>query len=1490
VRLLTFAPLAVAISSCAFGQTYTINTLAGNGTSGYSGDSGPAASAGLVAPFSVAVDSSRSVYIADASDNRIRQVSNGAIATAVGNGTAGVGGDYGPPFAAELNFPCGVAVDFAGNLYIADSYNNRIRKLSNGVLTTVAGSGTAGFSGDNGPATFAELNAPSAVAVDAAGNLYIADTLNQRIRKVTNGVITTVAGSGLAGVNAAGYGGDNGQATSARLANPVGVAIDASGNLYIADAGNHRIRRVSGGEITTVAGNGAAGFSGDNGPAANAELWSPEGIAIDSRGNLYIADQGNQRIRKVSQGVIATVAGNGTAGFGGDNGPATSAELHGIGGSTPLPWGIAVDAAGNLYVADPGNRRVRVLTSSQAPTVATSSLPAGAAGVAYAQTLSATGGAAPYRNWVLSSGALPAWLTLDAGSGAIGGIPTSAAGSPFTFSVTVTDSVGNVSPAQNLSIVIGQPAALTIDTSSSLPDAAAGDSYLQAFTATSGTPPYKSWAITVGSLPAGTSLTTTTAGGALAGILSGTPTAAGAVTFTLEVTDGAGATAAKQFNLSVNPAGTVNINLGGIVNSASYGGGGVAPGEVVTVFGSGLGPNTPASQQVGSNGAVATTLAGVQVLFDGIAAPLVYVQSNQAGAVAPYEIAGKTSTQVQIAYQGQRSNLLTVPVVNAAPGIFTLDYSGGGAGVILNQDGTVNSPGNPAAVGSLVTVFATGEGQTNPPGADGKLDGSPAPQPVQVVTATIGGTNANVQYASGVPGAVAGVLQVGLQPPVTPASCNAAQNAGVVVNIGGATSQAGVTLSLEPGPDACASALVAQMTQAEKIQLVHGATGANRGAAGFVPGIPRLGIPNLYLADGSVGVGNTVGQATALPSSMASAASWDANEAYKYGSVIGAEMRAYGVNVNLGGNVNLIGREPRDGRTFETKGEDPILAGKITAAHINGIQAQHVIGGIKHYALNDQETGRTTANAHIDERGMRESDLLAFEIGVKDSNAQSAMCSYNLVNDVYACENAHLLNDVLKGDWGFPGFVMSDWGATHSTVAAAQAGLDQEQPSGANFAGLALDVTTGQVPQARLDDMVRRILRAMYAAGLFAYPEHLTPIDTATDQAIAQEAEEQGAVLLKDAGGLLPLNAAGVKSIAVIGSHADVGVLSGGGSAQVTPSGGAAPLPKVTPKTPGWAPVVWDPSSPLNAIRAMAPAATVNFDSGTSAASAAALAARSQVAIVFVSQWASEGMDQASLNFTDLTNASPVDQDALVAAVAAANPNTIVVMENAGAQVMPWLGSVGAVLEAWYPGQRGGQAIANLLFGAVNPSGKLPITFPASVNDLPHPAIAAPPNGGTPFLVIYSEGFNVGYKWYDSQGLTPLFPFGFGLSYTTFSFSNPSLANNLASANPNFQVAFDLTNTGSAAGAEVAQVYLALPAGAGEPPKRLAGWRKVVLQPGARQHVTIEVDANDSSHPLSYWDLASNAWTIANGDYTVYLGNSSSAASLETVGTLHVGP
>jgi len=356
-----------------------IVTVAGNGTVGFGGDDGPATSAELAGPLGVAVDSAGNVYIADFYNNRIRRLSGGVITTVAGNGIASSNGDNGPATGAQLNLPQSIAVDAAGNLYISDAGSSRVYKVSNGVITTVAGNGTAGFSGDNGPAAGAQLNLyESGLAVDSAGNLYIADTLNNRIRKVANGVITTVAGNGPLGLGGA-FSGDNGPAASAELGTPLGIAVDSAGNLYIADSLNGRIREVSNGVITTVAGSGfgiGSGGIGDSGPATSAVLIGPQGVAVDSHGNLYIADTGNNRIRKVVNGAITTVAGNGMRGFSGDDGPAAGAQLN-------LPRGVAVDAAGNVYVADTGdnsltngnylsgtgNNRIRLLTPGAMPTV-----------------------------------------------------------------------------------------------------------------------------------------------------------------------------------------------------------------------------------------------------------------------------------------------------------------------------------------------------------------------------------------------------------------------------------------------------------------------------------------------------------------------------------------------------------------------------------------------------------------------------------------------------------------------------------------------------------------------------------------------------------------------------------------------------------------------------------------------------------------------------------------------------------------------------------------------------------------------------------------------------------------------------------------------------------------------------------------------------------------------------------------------------------------
>ena len=702
-------------------------------------------------------------------------------------------------------------------------------------------------------------------------------------------------------------------------------------------------------------------------------------------------------------------------------------------------------------------------------------------------------------------------------------------------------------------------------------------------------------------------------------------------------------------------------------------------------------------------------------------------------------------------------------------------------------------------------------------------------------------------------------------------------------------------MNLGLSPDERASMVVKQMTLDEKISLVHG-TGMrglspmsplavqSDGGAGYVVGVPRLGIPDIQMSDAAYGVrssGENGRYSTALPDNLASAASWDLEAAYEYGALIGRELRAQGYNMSLGGGVNLT-REPRNGRTFEYLGEDPVLAGKMVGAVMKGLQAQHVIGDIKHYALNDQESGRNAVNVNIDKRSLRESDLLAFEIGLRDSDAAAVMCSYNRVNGDYACENRYLLTDVLKKDWNFKGFVLSDWGGTHSDIKASAAGLDHEEP-GEIFYGASLKkaVQSGKVPEAELDDHVHRIVRSMFATGVIDDPPVKSVVDVAGGFEIAQKIAQQSIVLLKNGNAQLPLDASQIRSIAVIGAHSDVGMISGGGSAQVDPPGGNAIMPPGKGRT-HWQDQIWFPTSPLRSIRAKVPRANVQYDPGKDPSSAAALARTAEVAIVFAYQWESEGMDLENLSL-------PEHQDDLIASVAAANPHTIVVLETGGPVTMPWADQTPAILEAWYAGSRGAEAVASVLFGEVNPSAKLPLTFPKSEADLPHPHVVQPPRESTtrggdpdawkqiaaglpPFQITYDEGVKVGYKWYDAENKPVLFPFGYGLSYTTYSYSNLKLT-----SGKSVRVGFTVTNTGNRPGSEIAEVYATLPASAGEPPKRLVGWSKVKLNAGESKEASVEIDPQY----LSIFNPDSNAWQLVPGAYTFQAGGSSQSLPLK---------
>jgi beta-glucosidase len=710
----------------------------------------------------------------------------------------------------------------------------------------------------------------------------------------------------------------------------------------------------------------------------------------------------------------------------------------------------------------------------------------------------------------------------------------------------------------------------------------------------------------------------------------------------------------------------------------------------------------------------------------------------------------------------------------------------------------------------------------------------------------------------------------------------------------------GAWMNASLSPDERAALVVKEMTLDEKISLLHG-TGMrglgpmsplsvkSNGGAGYVVGVPRLGIPDIQMSDAAYGVrqsGENGRYSTALPSNLGAAASWDLDAAREYGALIGRELRAQGYNMSLGGGVNLA-REPRNGRTFEYMGEDPILAGNMVGSLIRGTQAQHVMGDIKHYALNDQESGRNAVNVNIDQRSMRETDLLAFEIGVHVANPAAVMCSYNRVNGDYACENRYLLTDVLKNDWNYKGFVLSDWGGTHSTAKASAAGLDHEEP-GEYFYGDALKkaVQSGTVPVAELDDHVHRILRSMFTCGLVDDPPEKSVVDVVGGFEVTQKIAEQSIVLLRNEHGQLPLDASKVKSIAVIGAHADVGMISGGGSAQVDPPGGNAIMPPGKGRTE-WQAHIWFPTSPLKSIRAKAPRANVQYHPGTDPSSAAALAKTADVAIVFAYQWESEGMDLESLSL-------PEHQDELIAQVASANPHTIVVLETGSPVTMPWAGQVSGILEAWYAGSRGAEALANLIFGDVNPSAKLPITFPTSDADLPHPTIIKPPPesipnnadpnswqqilaGLAPFQVAYDEGLKVGYKWYDAEHKQVQFPFGYGLSYTTYAYSNLKVT-----PGNHVRLTFTVKNTGNREGAEIAEVYAALPASAGEPPKRLAGWSKVRLKAGESKEVSVQIDPLY----LSIFNVDKNAWQLVPGDYRFLVGGSSHSLPLKEAVTL----
>jgi beta-glucosidase len=675
-------------------------------------------------------------------------------------------------------------------------------------------------------------------------------------------------------------------------------------------------------------------------------------------------------------------------------------------------------------------------------------------------------------------------------------------------------------------------------------------------------------------------------------------------------------------------------------------------------------------------------------------------------------------------------------------------------------------------------------------------------------------------------------------------------------------------------PEQRANELIAAMSLDQKIHQVHQSDPPWMfywGTAGHIDGTPELCIPTLVLSDAGSGVAGLQQGTTTFPSGVAQAATWSPALERQFGEAMGQEAYDKGINVMLGPGMN-IARIATNGRNFEYFGEDPFLAGRMVTQAIRGIQSNPVLAQAKHYAANNQENNRMGVSAEVDQRTLREIYLPAFEAAVKDGHAGSVMCSYNKLNGTYACQNKELLDGYLRRDWGFDGFVTSDWGATHSTVDSALAGLDMEMhatPSQYYNDALKQAVESGKVPMARLDGMLRHIFVPMFRYGLFDNPPKSEP-GAYTDQAItpqhrdlARRISEEASVLLKNDKGALPLSTAGGKTIGVLGYAANpVGAANtsgGGGSSK----GSGVP----------------SPVSPLEGIEQQAAAHgdKVLYADGSSQADAEAVARASDVVVAFAADSESEGADRDSLGFKPglcpfpVCVGAPLDQDAMIKSAAAANPNTVVVIAAGAPVAMPWLGDVRAVVDQWYAGIENGNAIAALLYGQANPSGKLPQTFPKSLADMPARTPEQYP--GKDGKAHYSEGLKVGYRWFDSERIAPLFPFGYGLSYTTFRYSGAKAKAERASAN----VSFTLKNTGARRGAEIAQVYVGFPKWTGEPPRQLKGFEKVELDPGAAKRVTVSL----GKRAFSYWDEGKKAWRVGRGCYTIAVGGSSRSLPLK---------
>jgi beta-glucosidase len=661
--------------------------------------------------------------------------------------------------------------------------------------------------------------------------------------------------------------------------------------------------------------------------------------------------------------------------------------------------------------------------------------------------------------------------------------------------------------------------------------------------------------------------------------------------------------------------------------------------------------------------------------------------------------------------------------------------------------------------------------------------------------------------------------------------------------------------------------LLGRMTLEEKVSLVHADSYFTTAA------IPRLGIPRRWLSDGPHGVREDIGPdswkpaghtddfSTCMPAGIALAATWNPTLAQQEGEVIGQEARKRGKQIMLGPSLNIM-RTPLCGRNFEYMGEDPFLTSRMAVGYIDGVQSQGVSSCAKHFAANNQEMDRFTVNVEMDERTLREIYLPAFKASVQEGGVLSVMGAYNKFRGQHCAENDYLLNKILKGEWGFQGLVVSDWGAVHDTREAALNGLDLEMGTQTNYQNFYLasayleGLRKGEFPMAGLDEKVRRNLRVMFATHMFDKGT-AGALNTAQHQAVARHVAEESIVLLKNDERILPLDSTIIKSIAVIGENAVALQDHGGDSSGVKSLYEISPLQGIINRV----------GNRINVTYSRG----YGEKSGARAIDQAVTAAKNaDVAIVIAglghdhNVGDTEGSDRPDMKL-------PYGQDNLIEKVRQANPRTIVVLvAGSPVEMDPWLSNVSGVLLSWYSGMEGGNAIARVLFGDVDPSGKLPCTFPKRLEDSPAHALRAYP--ATEGTVRYVEGLLVGYRYFDTKNVEPLFPFGYGLSYTRFEYSNFELVKNAASDGPVVSVKFDIVNTGSRSGAEIAQVYAHQSnPGLPRPEKELKGFSKVFLLPGQRQSVSIPLDIA----AFSYYDPDKGGWLAEKGNFQILVGASS---------------